>query len=141
MCGIAAQEIRKDVLAIVLDEPLDIVKERAYKIYENGILPEFYFSKKGHGALSRKAYLNEVSGRPVTNYWSFEETGHTDEASRLLKQIFDGKAVFDTPKPTRLVERILQIVGVKSSYPRLFRWFRHDGPCRSQQKQRRRRQP
>lgn len=30
-------------------------------------------------------------------------------------QIFDGKAVFDTPKPTRLVERILQIVGDKNA--------------------------
>jgi adenine-specific DNA-methyltransferase len=52
-----------------------------------------------------------MSGRPVTNLWTYEETGHTDEASRLLKIIFKGTAVFDTPKPPRMIERILQIVG------------------------------
>lgn len=78
-------------------------------------MPEFFFSQKGHGALSRKAYLNQVGGRPVTNWWPFEETGHTDEASRLLKFMFSGTSVFDTPKPPRLIERILQIAGDKDT--------------------------
>ena len=94
MCGVSVQNIRKDVCAIVLDEDIDVAKAKAVNIYENAVLPEFYFSRKGFGALSRKAYINEVGGRPVTNFWSFEETGHTDEASRLLKAIFkDRKSV------------------------------------------------
>lgn len=84
--------------------------KRAKEI-NNNVLPEFYFSRNGKGTLSRKAYINQVGGRPVTNFWSFEETGHTDEASRLLKAMFDGKVVFDTPKPPRMIERILQITG------------------------------
>lgn len=111
MCGVSAEAIRKDVLAIVLAEPLEIAQEKAKAIFEHGVLPEFYFSRNGLGTLSRKAYINEVGGRPVTNFWSFEETGHTDEASRLLKAIFNGTAVFDTPKPPRLLERVLHIVG------------------------------
>lgn len=111
MCGVSLDAIRKDVLAIVLAEPLENAKEKANAIFEHGVLPEFYFSRNGRGTLSRKAYIKEVSGRPVTNLWSFEETGHTDEASRLLKMIFDGTVVFDTPKPPRLLERILQIAG------------------------------
>lgn len=111
MCGVSKDVIRKDVLAIVIAEPLETAKEKAKAIFEHGVLPEFYFSRNGLGTLSRKAYINEVGGRPVTNFWCFEETGHTDEASRLLKAIFNGTAVFDTPKPPRLLERVLHIVG------------------------------
>ena len=111
MCGVSKDSIRSDVLAIVLAEPLETAKKKAAEIFKNGVLPEFYFSRNGLGTLSRKAYINEVGGRPVTNFWSFEETGHTDEASRLLKAIFNGTAVFDTPKPPRLIERILHIAG------------------------------
>lgn len=111
VCGISTDKVRQNVQAIVLAEPVETAKAKAATIFESGVIPEFYFSRNGKGALSRKAYINEVSGRPVTNFWPFEETGHTDEASRLLKIIFDGAVVFDTPKPPRLIERILQIVG------------------------------
>ena len=114
MCGVSVENIKKDVLAIVLKDKLEDAKRKAEEKYR-GVLPEFYFSKQGYGTLSRKAYINEVAGRPVTNFWSFEETGHTDEASRLLKFIFDGNAVFDTPKPPRLIERILQIATDRDS--------------------------
>lgn len=59
--------------------------------------------------MRRKTYLNLVEGRLATNYWPYSEVGHTDEAKKELKSIFDGKAPFDTPKPTRLIERVLQI--------------------------------
>ena len=115
MCGVSTDNIRKGVLAIVLAEPLEIAQAKATAIFENGVLPEFYFSRNGKGTLSRKAYINQVAGRPVTNFWPFEETGHTDEASRLLKTVFNGTAVFDTPKPPRLIERILQIAGKENT--------------------------
>jgi hypothetical protein len=50
-----------------------------------------------------------VGGVPPTNLWHYDETGHTDEAKKEILSLFDGKAVFDTPKPTRLIERVLQI--------------------------------
>lgn len=109
VCNVSPDEVKNDVSAIILDVPLDEAKERALSIYENSVLPEFFFSSKGRGVLYRKAYVDAVAGRPVTNFWSHEETGHTGEASRLLKKIFDGKVVFDTPKPPRLIERILHI--------------------------------
>lgn len=115
LCGVSEESIKNDVPAIILDVSLDEAKNTATKIIKNDPLPEFYFSKKGKGTLSRKAYINEVSGRPVTNLWPFEETGHTDEASRMLKELFDGAVVFDTPKPTRLIERILDIASSDES--------------------------
>lgn len=104
VCGVTNDKVRGGVMAIVLKDSLEIAHDKAEKIYKNCTLPEFYFTKNGHGTLSRKAYIDNVGGRPVTNFWSFEETGHTDEASRLLKTIFKGTAVFDTPKPPRLKE-------------------------------------
>ena len=115
ICNITPNEVRKDVCAIVIKDDLDTAKEKAKEIIEHGVLPEFFFSRNGTGALSRKAYLDSMGGRPVTNLWSFEETGHTDEASRLLKNMFGGTAVFDTPKPPRLIERILHIIGDKDA--------------------------
>ncbi len=115
VCNVAVSDVRKDVLSIVLKEDIEIARQKAREIYRTGPLPEFFFSKNGEGTLSRKAYLQEMGGRPVTNLWPFEETGHTDEASRLLKTMFEGTAVFDTPKPPRLIERILQIAGGKDT--------------------------
>ncbi len=35
--------------------------------------------------------------------------GHTDEAAKEIKNIFEGKTPFDTPKPERLISRIMRI--------------------------------
>lgn len=115
VCNISVDAIRKDVLAIVLKEDATTAHKKALELYRKGPLPEFFFSKNGQGALSRKAYLEKMGGRPVTNLWPFAEAGHTDEASRLLKTMFEGTAVFDTPKPPRLIERILHIIGDKNA--------------------------
>ena len=114
VCNVAVEDVRQDVLSIVLKEDISIAQQKAMEIYKKGPLPEFFFSRNGKGVLSRKAYLQQIGGRPVTNLWPYEETGHTDEASRLLKTMFKGTAVFDTPKPPRMIERIVQIVGDKN---------------------------
>lgn len=114
VCGINPNEVKRGVLSIVLKDDLEVARAKAKTLYES-TLPEFYFSQNGKGVLSRKAYLENVSGRPVTNYWSFEEVGHTGEASRALKKLFEGKIVFDTPKPVRLIDRIISIASDKDS--------------------------
>lgn len=62
-----------------------------------------------------KRYLDEMDGKMPTNLWSYSEVGHTDEAKKQLKSLFDGSAPFDTPKPVRLVDRILTIASDKDS--------------------------
>ena len=114
VCGVAVEQVRKNVFSIVIKGSLEEAKKKAQEKYDS-VIPEFFFSQKGKGALSRKAYINTMGGRPVTNFWSHAETGHTDEASRLLKTIFDGTAVFDTPKPPRLIDRILHIASNDNS--------------------------
>ena len=111
ICGVTVGEIRHDVMAIMLTESIEVARKKALEIYDRGKWPLFCFSNRGESGIRRKTYLDDVGGRLPTNYWSFEEVGHTDEAAKILKAIFDGKATFDTPKPARLIERILQIAG------------------------------
>jgi len=56
-----------------------------------------------------KLFLSEVrQGMTPHNWWPHEETGHTDEAKKEIESILGANA-FDTPKPVRLIKRILQI--------------------------------
>ncbi|MCG4468308.1 site-specific DNA-methyltransferase, partial [Lawsonibacter sp. DFI.6.74] len=104
VCGIDESAVRKDVLAIVLEEPLEVSAAKAQKVYNRGRWPGFYFTKGGYGGIARKTYLENVGGRLPTNLWMYEETGHTDEAKKELISLFGGRSPFDTPKPTRLLD-------------------------------------
>lgn len=115
VCGISASEVRTGVKAIVLSKPLEEAKKDVKAVIKRGQWPRFYFTSNGKGGIRRKTYLENVGGKPATNYWSFKETGHTDEAKKELLSIFEGRSTFDTPKPARLVEQILQIATNKES--------------------------
>ena len=109
VCGIAASEVRPGVKAITLAESLAISKHKAQQVYDKGPWPRFYFTSGGTGGIRRKVYLDSVGGRIATNFWPFSECGHTDEAKKELQKLFGGSAPFDTPKPVRLMRRILDI--------------------------------
>lgn len=109
VCGISPEEVREGVMGIVLVQPIEIAAKRAQEIYDRGKWPRFFFTNKGKGGIARKTYLDNTDGRVVTNLWPYEETGHTDEAKKELKALFDGDKPFDTPKPTRLMDRIIHI--------------------------------
>lgn len=82
---------------------------------KRGQWPRFYFTRNGRGGIRRKTYIDKVGGRLATNYWPYSEVGHTDEAKKEVKAVFGGKVPFDTPKPTRLIERVLQIATDKDA--------------------------
>ena len=115
VCGIAVEAIRKDIMGIVLTKSVDESRKKAQKVYERGRWPKYYFTKNGWGGIAKKTYLDSAKGRLPSNYWSHNEVGHTDEAKKELMALFDGKAPFDTPKPVRLMERILAIASDKES--------------------------
>ena len=71
--------------------------------------PLLYFTGKGRGGIRRKQYLDLSAGRVPSNYWPYEEVGHTGEATAELAALFGGRSPFATPKPERLVKRILEI--------------------------------
>ena len=115
ICGILKDEVRKDVKAVMLSVPLEESATLARKVYDRGQWPRFFFTKEGQGGIARKIYLEDVGGRLPTNFWPHTETGHTDEAKKEVKALFDGAAPFDTPKPVRLIDRMLTIATDKES--------------------------
>lgn len=68
-----------------------------------------WFGKDGNNVPAIKRFLHEVSSGIVPQtLWTFNEVGHTQEAKKeVLAFHFD--TVFDTPKPERLLQRILEI--------------------------------
>lgn len=66
------------------------------------------YGNNGDGVPAVKRFLSEMPGMVPWTWWNHEEVGHTQEGNKQLAAIV-GKAVFDYPKPVRLIERILQI--------------------------------
>lgn len=115
VCGTSIDAVRKGVMGIVLSKSLEESAAQATLVYKRGQWPKFYFTKGGKGGIRRKTHLENVGGKPPTNLWLYTDTGHTDEAKKELLSIFKGKAPFDTPKPSRLIQFVLQIVGDKDA--------------------------
>lgn len=63
----------------------------------------------------RKIYLDTIEGRTPESLWFGNDVGTTREANQELKSMFNSIVPFDTPKPTRLIERVLQIATSKDS--------------------------
>lgn len=64
-----------------------------------------------------KLFLSEVrDGMTPHNWWPHEEVGHTDESKKEMIGLYGAKDVFDTPKPERLLKRILEITTDKGDW-------------------------
>lgn len=109
ICGIPVGDVRPGVKALMLKDPTESTFIKSRQRYEEGKWPVLYFTSNGEGGMACKRYLDEMDGKMPTNLWPYSEVGHTDEAKKGLKKLFDGSAPFDTPKPVRLMKRILDI--------------------------------
>ncbi len=68
-----------------------------------------WFGRTGTGVPRRVHFLKDAPGLVPWTWWPHEEVGHTDEARKAIQSIFGTQTAFDTPKPVRLIERVLQI--------------------------------
>ena len=99
--------------------------------------PILNFGKSGQGVPRLKSYLKDViaknEGRNIGTYWRAEEvfdeacefqeainislshelSGHNDGAKKLIKAVLGDKYVFDTPKPLKLTERLIEMFSPK----------------------------
>ena len=68
-----------------------------------------WFGKKGNNIPREKKFLSEVKEgiTPLTN-WHHSEVGHNQDAKQEVK-VFNSDEVFSTPKPERLIQRILHL--------------------------------
>lgn len=68
-----------------------------------------WFGKNGDAFPRKKRFLSEVQqGRKGDTWWSSDEVGHNQEAKREAK-VFNPEDIFSTPKPERLIRRILEL--------------------------------
>ena len=68
-----------------------------------------WFGTSGNNVPAIKRFLSEVKqGVACKTIWGYEEVGHNQEGKKEIKSIFDATP-FDTPKPTRLIQRMLKL--------------------------------
>ena len=68
-----------------------------------------WFGPTGNNVPSIKRFLTEVKdGIVAQTLWTYQEVGHNQDAKKEIKA-FRFESVFDTPKPERLIERVLTL--------------------------------
>ena len=68
-----------------------------------------WFGAKGTAAPQRKLFLSEAKDRVVDTVWDVKEVGGNRQSKAEIKKLFPGEVPFSTPKPERLLERIIHI--------------------------------
>lgn len=73
-------------------------------------LNNIWFGSDGTGVPRIKKFLDQGrQGLTPTTLLSGKEIGTTDQSKRELVDLFDGKSVFETPKPVRLISHVIRI--------------------------------
>ena len=72
---------------------------------------QVWWGEKGENTPSQKRFLSDVQGGVVpSTWWTYSEAGHNGEAKNEVRALGDGsEELFITPKPEKLLERVLQI--------------------------------
>jgi adenine-specific DNA-methyltransferase len=68
-----------------------------------------WFGKDGGGRPRVKNYLFENEGISSWSWWANEDVGHNQESKKEINELFGADDAFTTPKPERLIQRILHI--------------------------------
>ena len=88
-----------------------------------------WFGLDGNSRPAPKRFLSEVrQGVVASAWWPFTEVGHNDESKKELQKLFDGESPFDTPKPTRLIARMLQLSTTTNADDIVLDFFAGSGP-------------
>lgn len=89
-------------------------KERFEELLKDN---RIWFGESGNNVPSIKRFITEVKdGITPMTVWTYKEVGHNQDAKKEIKEIFsESDLPFDTPKPTTLMNRIVQLGAVKES--------------------------
>ena len=83
-----------------------VTKERYEELLAEDKL---YFGLDGRGKPNVIRYLKDDLGLVPWTWWPHEEVGHNDESKKEMLSLAPNHEPFDTPKPERLMERIIRI--------------------------------
>ncbi|REI76624.1 site-specific DNA-methyltransferase, partial [Klebsiella variicola] len=96
-------------------------KETAVWKYSKDITEKYINEKRlywGIDGLAKfprvKLYLSEMDDVVPRSIWNYGDVGHTQQATNEIKELFSGEQVFDTPKPLKLLRRIVQLSSNKN---------------------------
>lgn len=106
ICNVAVSDVRHSVPAIVIPNFSPVNGEY---VYRRGRWPLAYLTAEGRGGFRKKTYLCDMEQRAIEDLWFQVEVGSNDEAKNEVKQLFPDGTPFSTPKPERLLERIIHI--------------------------------
>jgi adenine-specific DNA-methyltransferase len=74
-----------------------------------------WFGADGNNVPAVKRFLSEVKqGTACQTIWKYADVGHNQEGKKEINELFPESSVFDTPKPSRLIKRILMIATDKN---------------------------
>jgi len=82
------------------------VKSEFLRLCQEG---RMWFGRDGKARPRVKTYLSESIGISSWTWWVNNEVGHNQEAKKEINTLFGPDNAFDTPKPERLLKRILDI--------------------------------
>lgn len=68
-----------------------------------------WFGKQGKSRPRVKTFLSEQEGVSAWTWWNNTEVGHNQEAKKEIISLFTANNAFDTPKPERLLKRVLEL--------------------------------
>ncbi len=68
-----------------------------------------WFGANGTATPQKKVFLSEAKGRVVDTIWDVKEVGGNRQSKAEIKKLFPGAVPFDTPKPERLMQRVIHI--------------------------------
>jgi adenine-specific DNA-methyltransferase len=106
ICNVATEDVRQSVPALII---AGFSPDQAESIYKRGRWPLVYMTRHGRGGLRRKTYLSDMDERAIEDLWFQNEVGSNDEAKDEVKRLFAGETPFSTPKPERLLKRIIHV--------------------------------
>jgi adenine-specific DNA-methyltransferase len=68
-----------------------------------------WFGAAGNNVPRRKVFRSEAQDLVPWTWWPHDEVGHNQESNSELRRLFPKTRPFATPKPERLLERIIRI--------------------------------
>ena len=81
-------------------------------LYEDNRL---WFGLDGDNRPRLKKFLSEAEGQRPWTWWDNKFASYNQASNKELMNLFDGKLIFDNPKPVKLISRILQLATRKDS--------------------------
>lgn len=90
-----------------------VSEEKFKKMVENN---EVWFGQNGEGVPRQKRFLRNVKqGITPMTIWKYKDVGHSQNATKRLKRLFDDKMYFEYPKSIELIKRCIELYATDES--------------------------